>query len=140
MKKTILNFFQRGLIAAAGGPVILAMVYAILGANGTIVALSPEEVVKGILSSTLLAFLAAGITVIYSVERLPLFAAILIHGGVLYADYILIYLFNGWIKSNWLPLTIFTVSFVAGYAVIWLCIYLGIRHSTKKLSQSLPRD
>lgn len=140
MKKTILQFFQRGLIAAAGGPVILAIIYATLGANGTITVLTPEEVVKGILSSTLLAFLAAGITVVYMVERLPLFAAALIHGVVLYADYILIYLFNGWIQSNWFPLTIFTVSFVAGYAVIWLCIYLGIRRSTKKLNQSLPHD
>ena len=43
-KKYVLESLKRGLMAAAGGPVILAIVYGILGAAGTITSLSPSEV------------------------------------------------------------------------------------------------
>ncbi len=140
MKKYIPDFLKRGLMAAAGGPVVLAIVYGILGAAGVIESLSPGEVCKGILTVSLMAFIASGITVIYSVERLPLLCAILVHCAVLYADYLLIYLLNGWLKSQIVPILIFTSIFIAGYAVIWLCIYLSIRAKTDRINQKLRRE
>ena len=127
-------------MAAAGGPLVLAIVYGILGATGTVDALTPAEVCKGILTVTLLALTVGGMTAIYQVERLPLPAAIAIHGGVLYLAYILIYLSNGWLRSQWLPVAVFTVVFVLGYALIWLCIYLTIRSGTQRLNRKLRKD
>lgn len=139
MKQYILDFCKRGLVAAAGGPLILAIVYGILGACGAIDTLTPGEVCKGILTVTLLAFIAAGISVVYTIERLPLFTAIGIHGVVLYADYILIYLLNGWLKRQLVPIFIFTGIFIAGYALIWLVIYRSTKISTDDLNRKLKQ-
>ena len=135
MKKYVLEFVKRGLMAAAGGPVILAIIYGVSGATGTVTALSAAEVCTGILSITLMAFIAAGITMIYTVESLPLISAILIHAGVLYLDYLLVYLLNSWLPRS--AIGIFTAFFAAGYALVWLVIYLSIRAKTKKLNAKL---
>ena len=139
MKKYVLEFVKRGLVAAAGGPVILAIIYGILGANGTVTALAPGEVCMGILSVTLMAFIIAGISMIYTVEALPLSVAILIHAGVLYLDYLMVYLLNGWIPRNGNAIGVFTAVFAAGYALIWCIIYLSIRRNTQKLNEKMKR-
>ena len=89
----------------------------------------------GIVSITVMAFIAAGITMIYQVESLPLSMAILIHGGVLYLDYLMIYLLNSWLPGN--AVGIFTIIFFAGFALVWLVIYLCIRVKTKKLNEKM---
>lgn len=137
MKKHVIEFCKRGLMAAWGGPVILAMVYLALGRAGVIQALTPAEVCKGILTVTLMAFIAAGVSVVYQMDRLPLAGAILIHGGILYLDYILIYLWNGWLKRDLTPVLIFTLIFAVGYAFIWLMIYLSTRNNIEKLNKQL---
>ena len=140
MKKYIAEFVHRGLLAAAGGPVILAVVYGILGAGGTVAALVPGQVCLGILSVTLMAFIAGGITMIYRVEQLPLILAILIHGGVLYLDYLIQYLLNGWIPGNGSAIGVFTAVFFLGFALVWLVIYLNIRSNTRKLNEKWRAD
>ena len=135
MKKYVLEFVKRGLMAAAGGPVILAIIYGCLGMTGTVTAIAPVEASLGILSITLMAFIAAGITMIYQVESLPLPSAILIHAGVLYLDYLLVYLLNSWLPGN--AIGLFSVIFFAGFALIWLVIYLCIRAKTKKLNERM---
>ena len=137
MKKYVLEFVQRGLMVAAGGPVVLAIIYGILGAVGVISALTPWEVCKGILSITLMAFIAAGITMIYTVERLPLISAILIHAGVLYLDYLMIYLLNNWLARDLTVFGIFTGAFVGGYAIIWVCIYFITKAKTEQVNRKL---
>lgn len=139
MKKYMKEFLMRGLLACAGGPVILAIIYGVLGACGTVEALTPMEVCKGILTITLMAFLAAGVTVVYQIEELPLFPAILIHGIVLYLDYLMIYLVNGWIAQGWQPLLVFTGVFVVGYAITWAIIYAIIRKDARNVSRHLPK-
>ena len=137
MKKFISDFFLRGLIAAGGGPVVLAIVYGILGATGEISSFSPGEVCMGILTITLLAMIVGGMTAIYQVERLPLANAILIHGAALYVAYIVIFLINGWLKQQLIPILTFTVVFIVGYAIIWLCIYLCTKAKTQKINRML---
>lgn len=139
MKKYVIEFVKRGMVAAAGGPVVLAIVYGILGKVNIIESLTPFEVCKGILTVTLLAFVAAGVSIVYTIDRLPLMWAIGIHGGVLYLDYILIYLFNGWLKSQLIPVLVFTGIFVAGYGIIWICIYRGIRTKTASINAKISR-
>ncbi len=135
----IKTFLLHGLLTASGGPVVLVIIYGILGATGVTDALSPGAVCKGILTITVLAFLAGGIGVVYQIERLPLCWAVLIHGLVLYAAYILTYLVNGWLASQWAAVAIFTACFVSGYAIIWGIIYLTVRHSTAKLNERLNK-
>ena len=135
MKKYILEFVKRGLMAAAGGPVILAVIYGILGATGAATALTPHEVCVGILSITAMAFIAAGITMIYQVESLPLPMAILLHAGGLYLDYLMMYLLNSWLPGD--AIGLFTVIFFAGFALVWLIIWLCIRANTRKLNEKM---
>lgn len=139
MKKFWKEFLLRGLICASGGPIVLAIIYGILGATGTVEALSPGEVCMGILSITLLAFIAAGMTAIYQMEQLPLPTMILLHGGALYLAYILTYLLNGWLKQQLIPIAIFTAIFIAGYAVIWLIIYCVTKAKTQAINKKLKR-
>lgn len=135
MKKYVLEFVKRGLMAASGGPLILAIIYGVLKATKTVTVLTPGEACMGIVSITVMAFIAAGITMIYQVESLPLSMAILIHGGVLYLDYLMIYLLNSWLPGN--AVGIFTIIFFAGFALVWLVIYLCIRVKTKKLNEKM---
>ena len=135
MKPFFKDFCLRGLTTAAGGPVVLAIIYGILGKTGVIETLSPGEVCLGVLSITLMAFIAGGITVVYTLEQLPLPMAILTHGGVLYVDYLLMYLLNDWIPKG--GIGIFTLIFVFGYAAVWLVIYLSIRIKTAQINKKL---
>lgn len=139
MKKFLKEFMLRGLICAAGGPLVLAIIYGILGATGAVVSFSPREVCLGILTITLLAFIAAGMTAIYQMEQLPLPTMILLHGGALYIAYILTYLINGWLASQLMPILVFTGIFVVGYALIWLIIYCIEKKKTAKLNKLLSK-
>lgn len=139
MKAYIKEFLHRGLLACGFGPVVLAVVYGILGACGVIESLTPTEVCRGVLTVTLMAFLAAGITVVYQIEVLPLFPAVLLHGLVLYLDYLMIYLVNGWIADGVKPLLVFTAIFAVGYAIIWAVIYSVMRHSAQTLNRRLEK-
>ena len=137
MKQFAKGFVLRGLVAAGGGPLVLAIIYGVLGETGAISSLTPREVSVGILSVLLLAFIVAGMNAIYQVEQLPLMMAILLHGIALYATYILIYLFNGWLQEQLIPILTFTVVFVVGYAIIWLVIYSVTKHRTRKINEQL---
>ncbi len=137
MKEYALEFVKRGLMAACGGPVVLAIIYGSLGASGTVAVLTPVEVCLGILSVTLMAFIIGGISVVYTVESLPLPMAILIHAGVLYLDYLLVYLLNDWLPGR--AVGMFTAIFAAGYALVWLVIYLCIRANTKKINEKIRK-
>ena len=137
MKKYVIEFLKRGMSFCFGGPLVLAIVYGILGLVGAVESFTVGEVVTGIFSSTLLAFIAAGVTVIYTIDKLSPFSAALIHGVVLYIDYILLYLFNGWLHSSLKPIMIFTVCFILGYLIIWAIVFVATRKCTKKLNESL---
>lgn len=137
MKKFWKEFLFRGLICASGGPIVLAILYGILGATGAVEYFSPSEVCMGILTITLLAFIAAGMTAIYQIEQLPLPTMILLHGGALYIAYMLTYLINGWLQKSLVPILIFSGIFIACYAVIWLIIYCVERAKAEKLNKML---
>ncbi len=135
MKKFWKDFCLRGMMAAWGGPVILAIVYGILGLCGVVATLEVNQVVLGVVTSSIMAFVAAGITAVYQIEKLPLMHAIVLHGVVLYIDYLGIYLFNGWLADGIVPLVVFTAIFVVGYVVVWLVVASIIKRSTNKLNQ-----
>ena len=137
MKKTILEFIRRGMIAMGIGPIVLAIIYLILQHNGILQTLDVGEVCVGIFSLSALAFVAGGLNALYQIERLPLMVAILIHGAVLYATYLCVYLLNGWLVWGALPILIFTGIFAVGYLVIWVVIYCVIKRNTEKINAVL---
>lgn len=139
MRRFLVEFLKRGLMAAAGGPVILAVVYGIIGSSGVVSSLSPTEVCRGILTVTLMAFIAAGITAIYQTDRLPLISAIMIHGGVLYLDYLVIYLLNNWIQRSFTAISVFSAIFIAGFAFIWVMIYFVTKAKTERINRNLNK-
>lgn len=140
MKKFWKEFMLRGLICAGGGPVVLGIIYGILGATGVVEAISPASVCLAILSITLLGFVAAGMTAIYQMEQLPLPIMILLHGGALYLAYIVTYLMNGWLQQSLVSILIFTGIFLAGYGLIWCIIYWVERAKAKRLNQLLKKS
>ena len=137
MKKFWKEFLLRGLLCAAGGPVVMAIIYGIIGATGAVESLNPQKVCVEILSITVLAFVAAGMTAIYQMEQLPLPTMILLHGGALYLAYILTYLLNGWLRNQLTPILVFTGIFVVGYAVVWFIIYRIERSKAKQINEKL---
>ena len=137
MKKVALEFLRRGVMSCGVGPIILAVLYLILHHNGVVENLSVKELCVGIFSLSALAFVAGGINALYQLERLPLMAAILIHGSVLYVSYLMTYLVNGWLEWGRVPVLVFTGIFVVGYLVIWAVIYFVIKRKTKNLNKML---
>ena len=140
MKKNVLEFFRRGLVACGFGPMVLAVLYLILRSHADLETLTVNQVCLGIFSLSALAFIAGGMNVVYQIERLPLMAAILIHGGVLYISYLAAYLVNGWLEQGTAPILIFTAIFVAGYLVIWAVIYSIIKRNTDRINQILSQN
>lgn len=137
MKRFILDFIKRGLIAAGFGPLILTIFYYgynfAIGYNPT----SVLEINKNILSSLLLAFIAGGISAVFKIEKLSLGIATLIDAVVIYLDYLFFYLFNNWIEMSFMPLIIFTLCYIIGYIIIWLCIYHQVKTQIQKVNQKL---
>ena len=134
------EFLKRGLVAAAGGPVILAVIYGILGATGVVEYLIPAQVCMGVLSVTLMAFIAAGITAVYQAEQLPLLSAMAIHGVVLYLDYLVMYLLNDWIPRDLTAIGIFSAVFAVGFVTIEACIYISVKKKTDSLNSRLQKE
>ena len=139
MKKFVSEFIRRGLIAVGVGPVVFAVVYLILQQYAAIEVLTVNQICIGIFSLSALAFVAGGMNAIYQIERLPLMAAILIHGSVLYVGYLGTYLLNDWLDLGVIPIVVFTGIFVVGYIVIWAVIYSIIKRNTEKLNEKLKK-
>ena len=123
---------------AWGGSVILAIVWAALQAAGVVTELTVNEGVLGIITTTVMAFIAAGVSIVYQIENLPKAFAGLIQMSVLYIDYLGFYLLNGWIPLN--QIWLFTLIFIVGFAVIWFSIYIPIKLKVKKMNQMLTKE
>ena len=139
MKKFVLEFLRRGLVACGFGPIVLAILYLILQGQGIVQTLTVNEVCIGIISLTVLAFIAGGMNAVYQIERLPLMVAILLHGIVLYISYMATYLLNNWLEWGIMPILIFTGIFVLGYLMIWAVIYSIIKKNTNKINEALKK-
>ena len=139
MKRIVLDFIRRGLAACGFGPLILAAIYLMLQGQGLLEVLTVQEVCMGIYTLAALAFIAGGMNVLYQIERLPLMAAVTIHGSVLYVSYMATYLLNGWLEWGTMPVLVFSGIFVIGYLAIWAGIYAVIKRSTERLNAVLKQ-
>lgn len=139
MKKFVLDFIHRGMVAMGIGPLVLAVLYWILQKNGILQTLDVGEVCIGIFSISALAFVAGALNALYQLERLPLMVAILIHGGVLYVSYLLTFLLNDWLEWGRIPVLVFSGVFLVGYVVIWAIIYSITKKRTAAVNEELKR-
>ena len=137
MKKYMMEFVRRGLVASGLGPVVLAVLYLFLQHQYHVNTLSVNEVCLGILSLSTLAFIAGGMNAVYQIEQLPLMTAILLHGSVLYLSYLITYLVNGWLEWGTSHIAVFSGIFILGYFIIWIIIYSVTRKNTEKLNRVL---
>ena len=135
MIKHVKDLCKRGLTAAWGGPVIMAIIWLCLKAAGVVEMLTVEQAALGIISTTVMAFIAAGVSIVYQIETLPKPIAALIQMAVLYIDYMGIYLLNGWLPAE--KVGVFTLIFIAAFAVIWLIIYLSIRLNVDRINRKM---
>ena len=139
MKKFMLEFIRRGLVACGFGPIVLAVVYLVLREHAGVQMLPVSQVSVGIFSLFFLAFIAGGMNAIYQIEQIPLMWAILIHGGTLYISYLATYLINDWLEQGIIPVVVFTAIFVIGYLVIWAVIYSIVKRNTQKVNVALKQ-
>lgn len=135
MKKFWKDFFMRGSSAAWCGPVSVCLVWVCLDAAGVLGPMDIATVTKGVISGTVIAFIAAGITAIHQLEQLPRGIAILIHAAVLYLDYLIIYLLNNWLSVS--RIWIFTLCFAAGFALIWVIIFAVNRKAVNRMNAKI---
>jgi hypothetical protein len=140
MKNIVKEFCRRGIAACGLGPIVLAVLYLIFRHNGAIESLTVNDVCIGIFSLTALAFVAGGMNVVYQIERLPLMAAISIHGIVLYVSYLLTYLVNDWLDWGTAPILVFTGIFIVGYLLIWAIIYSIIKRNTDRINEAMRKS
>jgi len=140
MKKYVLEFLRRGMIACGFGPLVLAIVFLVLRHQALVEFLPVDQVCLGIFSVSALAFVAGGLNVLYQIERIPLMVAILLHGGILYFCYLAVYLMNGWLQSSVKPLLVFTVIFILGYLTVWAVIYSITKKKTARINEILKKN
>ena len=139
MRKFLLDFLRRGFAVCGMGPIVLVILYLILGQTAAMETLSVYQVCIGIFSTAALAFIAGGMNAIYQIERMPLMLAISVHGGVLYVSYLATYLVNNWLEWGTTPVVVFTGIFIVGYLLIWAIIYSIIKRNTVKVNKLLKQ-
>ena len=140
MKYILKEFCRRGIAACGLGPIALAVIYLVLQYHGVVEVLTVHGVCVGIFSLSALAFVAGGMNVVYQIERLPLMAAISIHGAVLYVSYLLTYLVNDWLDRGTAPILVFTGIFAVGYLLIWAVIYSIIKKNTDRINEAMRKS
>lgn len=137
MNKHVKEFLHRGLIFSGFGPIVLGIIYFILSKTVENFALSGGEILLGIVSTYLLAFIQAGVTVFNQIEHWPITKSLLCHLITLYLAYSLCYVANTWIPFEPKVLLIFTVIFIVIYFVVWGIVYFSIKATSKNLNEKL---
>lgn len=135
MKKFWKEFLKRGLLFAWGGPAVMCVVWSCIDRFQGVDMIETKSAVLAIVSTTLIAFVAAGITAIHQMEQIPVVISAITHMIVLYVAYLAMYLINGWMPTK--VIGIFTVIFFATFLVIWAIVYVCVRESVKKMNEKI---
>ena len=135
--RNIKEFCHRGLISMGFGPIVYGLVMFILCLCGVDTLSSGLVIFKGIISTTIMAFLIAGVSIIWTKENVHLGLKIGLHCLFLYISYLVVYLLNDWIAKDFNAIGVFTLVFVLGYAFVWLIIYIAEKQKAKKLNSQI---
>ena len=131
------KFLHRGLMFGGFGPIILGIIYAVISETTEDFTLSGMQILAGIVSTYLLAFIQAGVTILNQIEHWPVMKGLLCHFSLLYAAYCICYILNSWIPFDIKVIGIFTVIFVAIYITIWVIVYFATKGTSRKLNAKL---
>ena len=137
MNKYVKEFIHRGLIFGGFGPVILGIIYFILSKTVDGFMLSGLEVMIGIISTYLLAFVHAGASIFNQIEHWGISKSLLCHLSTLYVAYSLCYVINTWIPFEPKVLLVFTIVFLTIYFVVWGIVYLSVKNISKNCNAKL---
>lgn len=137
MNRYVKEFFHRGLMFGGFGPIILAIIYFIVSKTTSGFSLSAGQVLVGIVSVYLLAFVHAGASVFNQIEEWSVPKSLLCHFATLFVAYSLCYVLNSWIPFEPMVLLIFALIFVVTYFIIWFTVYFIVKATTKKLNARL---
>lgn len=141
MKKTLKAFLQRGLAFGGFGPIVLGIIAAVHQLiAGEPLAVDGIQLLLAIVSTYLLAFVQAGVSVFNQIESWSLPRSLLCHFGTLYVAYVLCYLVNSWIPFHPSVILVFTAVFVVTYFVIWLAVYLSVRAFERRCNEKLNKN
>ncbi len=131
------QFFLRGMAFGGFGPLIAGVVYLCLHFSIEDFSLTGMEMFTAIISTYLLAFVQAGVSIFNQIESWSLGKSLLCHLSATYAAYATCYIINAWIPFDWRVLLIFTAAFIALYMIIWTIVYLCVRRIGKRLNERL---
>ena len=137
MNKYLKEFFRRGLMFSGFGPIVFGIVIMCISYFGDIPEPSALKIFAGIVTTYILAFVQAGVTVFNQIEHWSVPKSMLYHFGILYVAYSLCYIFNSWIPFKVEVLGVFTVIFVTIFFTIWGIVYLCVRNTSKKINEKL---
>ena len=134
MNRYFKEFLHRGLIFGGFGPIIMGIIYFILSYTVKDFSVSGTDAFVAIISTYILAFVHAGVSVFNQIEHWSVMKSLFCHMSVLYVAYLACYLINSWIPFEIMIVLIFTAIFVISYLVIWVIVYLCVKGKAKKLS------
>lgn len=137
MNKYLKEFFHRGLMFGGFGPVILGIIYLILSYTIEDFSVDGMEVFIAIISTYLLAFVHAGVSVFNQIESWPIAKSLLCHFAMLYLVYTFCYLINSWIPFDLRVVLIFTAIFIVVYFVVWTAVFVSVKAASKKFNSKL---
>jgi hypothetical protein len=137
MNKYAKVFFHRGLLFGGFGPIVLGIVYFVLSKKTDNFTLSGGEVLSGIISIYLLAFVHAGAIVFNQIKHWGVAKSLLCHLTTLYIAYSICYVANAWIPFELKVLLLFTVIFMVIYFVVWGIVYSIVKATSKGLNRKL---
>lgn len=137
MNKYVKEFLLRGMMFGGFGPIIAGIVYFIISLCTENFTLTGSEVLIGIVSIYILAFVHAGASVFNQIDNWPIAKSLLIHLATLYVSYVGCYLINSWIPFDWKVILIFTAIFIVTYLIIWFIVYLAVRNTSKRFNERL---
>lgn len=139
MNRYLKEFLHRGMMFGGFGPIIAGIVYFAISGSVEDFSLDGGEVLLGIVSTYILAFVQAGASVFNQIEHWSPARSLSVHLPTIYAAYVMCYLVNSWIPFEWIVVAIFTAVFVVCYLFIWLTVYLCVKASSKRLNAELKK-
>ena len=137
MNKYLKEFLHRGLIFGGFGPIVVGIIYAILEGVIADFSLNGGQILLAIISTYVIAFVQAGVSVFNQIEHWPIAKSLLCHFSLLYVVYAGVYLLNSWIPFEPMVLVIFSAIFVVCYFTIWLTVYFIVRSTQRKLNAKM---
>lgn len=137
MNQYLKNFLHRGLVFGGFGPIVTSIVFVCISFSVEDFSMTASQILLATVSSYLLAFVQAGVTVFNQIEHWSTVKSLLCHCLTLYVTYLVCYVVNSWIPFEPMVLVIFTVVFAVLFFAIWAIVYFSVRATSKKLNSQL---